>query len=369
MAYNHADSCQESAKNKPKPQATNQWGSKGLVRRDTSVAAKKAETVKTRNAGMALVPEYESYTYSRFVQGNEVLKDKKLKKLHATNLFGKPLDPQDNFEGLKKEFLFPPFSVLNSREGAWQARKRAWNRLEVKSIGEESLEERSGGDPVLCELMCKWFCPPGGRLIDPFAGSGSWGITSTVLGYNYFGVDINEKQVAANQAKAKQLLGESQPTWINGDSRQIVQLTSDFELNMDMILSCPPYANLEVYSNHEQDISTLNYPEFLVAYRKIIRRTCSLLKDNRFVVWIVGEIRDSDTAGKPYHGFVSDTIAAFKEVGLAYYNEMILVTAVGSLPVRTRRAFVASRKIGKTHQTILIFVKGDPKKAAEACNG
>jgi hypothetical protein len=49
------------------------------------------------------------------------------------------------------------------------------------------------------------------------------------------------------------------------------------------------------------------------------------------------------------------------------YNEAILVTAVGSLPIRVRRQFESARKLGKTHQNVLVFVKGDPRKAAEAC--
>jgi hypothetical protein len=54
---------------------------------------------------------------------------------------------------------------------------------------------------------------------------------------------------------------------------------------------------------------------------------------------------------------------------MSYYNEMVLVTAVGSLPIRVGKQFVASRKIGKTHQNVLVFVKGDPKVAARACEG
>lgn len=42
-------------------------------------------------------------------------------------------------------------------------------------------------------------------------------------------------------------------------------------------------------------------------------------------------------------------------------NEAILVTAVGSLPIRITKQFVSGRKLGKTHQNILIFFKGDPK--------
>jgi hypothetical protein len=52
---------------------------------------------------------------------------------------------------------------------------------------------------------------------------------------------------------------------------------------------------------------------------------------------------------------------------VTYYNEIILVTAIGSLPIRAGRQFTAGRKIGKTHQNVLVFVKGDEKKATMAC--
>lgn len=40
---------------------------------------------------------------------------------------------------------------------------------------------------------------------------------------------------------------------------------------------------------------------------------------------------------------------------------------VGSLPIRAGKQFTASRKLGKTHQNVLVFVKGDPRDAADAC--
>ena len=49
------------------------------------------------------------------------------------------------------------------------------------------------------------------------------------------------------------------------------------------------------------------------------------------------------------------------------YNEAVLVTAVGSLPVRVSRQFEIGRKLGKTHQNVLVFCKGDPRKATRAC--
>jgi hypothetical protein len=68
-----------------------------------------------------------------------------------------------------------------------------------------------------------------------------------------------------------------------------------------------------------------------------------------------------------YYNFVGDTIDAFKQAGVNYYNEAILITSIGTLPIRAGKAFSTSRKLGKTHQNVLIFVKGDGKKAAQAC--
>ena len=98
--------------------------------------------------------------------------------------------------------------------------------------------------------------------------------------------------------------------------------------------------------------------------REIIKKACDRLKNDRFACFVVGEVRDKKGN---YYNFVGDTVQAFKDAGLYFYNEAVLVTAVGSLPVRAGKQFSASRKLGKTHQNILVFVKGDGKKAAQAC--
>lgn len=66
-----------------------------------------------------------------------------------------------------------------------------------------------------------------------------------------------------------------------------------------------------------------------------------------------------------YRSFVPDTIAAFQEAGLHYYNEMILVNNIGSLAMRAGKQFSNSRKIGKQHQNVLVFYKGDLSKIKE----
>ena len=184
------------------------------------------------------------------------------------------------------------------------------------------------------------------------------------LGRQYVGVELREEQVEANRYQADAICDDPVPVWHIGDSRDIRQHAAGVEA--DFVFSCPPYADLEVYSDDERDISTLDYTEFREAYFHIVAETCALLKEDRFAAFVVGEVRGKNGN---YYGFVPDTIEAFRRAGLAYYNEAILVTSAGSLPIRTGKQFEATRKLGKTHQNLLIFVKGDARRATEAFGG
>jgi len=217
-------------------------------------------------------------------------------------------------------------------------------------------------DPVVCELVYSWFCPMGGVILDPFAGGSVRGIVASKLGRQYIGHELRAEQVAANQQQAAEICGDPMPAWICGDSRNIDKTCSD--VKADLVFSCPPYADLEVYSDDPNDLSTLDYADFKKAYFEIIKKTCNQLKPDSFACFVIGEVRDKKGN---YYNFVGDTIQAFLDAGLQYYNEAILVTAVGSLPIRVGKQFSSGRKLGKTHQNVLVFVKGDGKKATQAC--
>lgn len=215
-------------------------------------------------------------------------------------------------------------------------------------------------DPVLCELAYRWFSPPRGKILDPFAGGSVRGIVASCLGRAYTGVEQRAEQVAANRAQAHIATGPA-PVWHCGDSADIGAIAPG---EYDMLFSCPPYAFLEVYSDDPRDLSAMPYPAFLAAYRRIIAESAKLLVADSFAVFVVGEVRDK--RGN-YLNFVGDTVTAFLDAGLSFYNEAILLTAVGSLPIRVGKQFAASRKLGKTHQNVLCFVKGDGKRAAQRC--
>jgi DNA modification methylase len=332
--------------------------------------------------------------------------------IFGTGLFGQPLQGEQARGPLHDRFVIPPFTVLNAREGVWQERKRAWLALGIESevgrgenllkmsdqmldpsiykeknakandqvvpaglcFGEMTMFDRNSKgramtgtsifDPVLCELAYRWFCPPGGVILDPFAGGSVRGIVASKLGRKYFGVDLRPEQIRANMKQGRDICGEDRcPRWIGGDSLEVMNWPETPEA--DFIFSCPPYADLERYSDDPRDLSTMEYHTFVATYKLIILRALRKLKNNRFACFVVGDVRDQKTG--IYRNFVQDTINAFTGPGLGYYNQAILINSVGTLAMRVTKQFRPTRKMGMSHQYLLGFVKGDPRKAAEAC--
>jgi len=235
---------------------------------------------------------------------------------------------------------------------------------DLDPVSQAILEVGSGTsifDPVICEIAYRWFCPPKGTVLDPFAGGSVRGIVASRLGRRYVGIELRPEQVAANVAQMN-LADVFDPEWRQGDAREIARHAADIQA--DLIFSCPPYWNLERYSDDPADLSNMAREDFFTAYAAIIRDTIARLRKDRFAVWVVGDVRDDDGC---YVNLPGRTVEAFEAAGARFYNDGILVTAVGSLPVRVGRQFEVSRKLGRTHQNVLVFVKGDPRKATEAC--
>lgn len=307
---------------------------------------------------------------------------------------------------LREKFIEPPFSVLDSKNGNWQERKRQWFDLGIQSelgrseglvynIGDmkrddgslwapkksklrvkaktltQSIPLKSYGnmdeyhskegqasntsifDPALCELMYYWFCPKKGSVLDPFAGGSVRGIVAHYLGFKYWGIDLSRKQIEANRKQGIDILKKNnQPIWLSGDSDMV--LSKKWETKFDFIMSCPPYVDLEVYSKDPNDISNMKYPDFLKKYKSIIIKSLKLLKPKRYACFVVSEVRDKKGY---YYDFVGDTKRIFIEAGAYLYNDAVLLNMVGSASMRADRQFSASKKLVRTHQNVLIFYK------------
>ena len=158
-------------------------------------------------------------------------------------MFGNEVSAKTDLKLIFGEY---PFSILDAKSGSWQARKRKWLNLGIKSeVGRDATtwlmkdwadkkgqegalkgnklpSDTSIFDPVLCELMYRWFCPDGDSILDPFAGGSVRGIVANYLGYKYTGIDIRKEQVDSNIEQGRSILGENIPNWVVGDSNKVL---------------------------------------------------------------------------------------------------------------------------------------------------
>lgn len=311
----------------------------------------------------------------------------------------------DETKSLNDAFVVPPFSIFDSRQGYWQERKKMWrerigdmaesrtaklvqsvemrykdlytrtmkHRKELgitfkeyieKYVPKEVLEHEdkkvlSQGvsifDPVLSEICCKWFTPyEGAKMFDCFAGDTQKGLVFGMCGFEFTGVELRQEQVDINN---RVIAERGLPIRYICDDGQNVAKYFEPE-SQDMLFSCPPYYNLEVYSDLENDASNQGtYEEFIAILKNAYTSALSCLKEDRFAVIVVGDVRNK--ANGAYYDFVGDIKRIFREAGAALYNEIILVEMSSSAALRAAKS-MESRKVCKTHQNVLVFYKGDP---------
>lgn len=288
------------------------------------------------------------------------------------DLFGNDISVEHT---LSDKYVQPPFSVLNSQKGDWRSRKDRWINLGIKSeVGREvgllglqafndsdkyvtskSHVGTSVFDPVLTELMYRWFGVKGGSVIDPFAGGSVRGIVANYLGYKYTGIELRGEQVESNREQAIDILDvNNQPQWYCGDSDVVLESLSKNN-KYDFLFSCPPYLDLEVYSELPQDLSNMSFDNFKKKYFSIISKSCRVLTEDALAVFVVGDVRCPKGY---YRDFITMTKQAFYDSGMKLYNELIYIeSSYFSAGMRANKYMKSSRKIPKVHQNVLVFKK------------
>ena len=275
---------------------------------------------------------------------------------------------------LNDRFLIPPFSVLDSRQGYWQERKKKWKSLindtgisrgDAKVRNNKSwkgyktdfskLPDVSILDPVLAEIAIIWFGIDKGLSFDCFAGDTVFGYVSSYLNQTFSGIEIRQEQADFNNKRIAEFANSK---YYCDDGQNVLQHIE--ENSQDLLFSCPPYFDLEVYSNLENDASNQkDYDHFIEIIRSAFTNSIKCLKENRFAFIVVGDVRSKKDGS--YYGFPDDIKKIFNDAGMVTYNELILVEMSGSAAMRASK-HMGMRKVVKTHQNVLVFYKGDTKQ-------
>lgn len=191
---------------------------------------------------------------------------------------------------------------------------------------------------------------PSGERLDSHYEAKAWGHAEK--GDLFWCVGVRPSEATAHA---------SMPKWIEGDSNAVLDTLGG---EYDFLLTCPPYGDLEVYSDDQADISNMPADQFRAVYASILKKAVAKLADNSFACVVVGDYRGKDGN---FTSFPAFTIQCMEAAGAKFYNDAVLINMVGTLPIRARLMFSAARKLGRRHQNVLIFCKGDPKAASDKC--
>lgn len=227
-----------------------------------------------------------------------------------------------------------------SRENCFQKPDASGKRLYTTEV--------SIFNPYFAQMILSAYCPSGARIYDPFAGGGTRGLVASAMGHKYYGVELRQEEVERIRAHRKTLGREFHIR--QGDSREYFFEPREF----DFSYTCPPYYDLEVYSDLPEDMSNASsYKIFLEMLLESMRGVYRGLKPGSLSAWVVGDFRDKKGELRSFH---SDLIPLAKGVGFQLHDIIILWTASGNAAQRCG-SFEANRKSVRVHQYLMLFKK------------
>lgn len=236
-----------------------------------------------------------------------------------------------------------------TREGCWQGEAGFANVVTGRSHNGNA----SVLDPVACEIILRMFTPDGGRVFNPFGGGVQFGFVAGASGYEYLASEIRQNQCDANNKLTKQF---GNVRWVQSDSS-----TYEPDGQYDLVFACPPYYRVERYVDYDGsppagEINAIStYEGFRDTLFAGYRVAIDHLRDNRFIVIMTGDSRDSKGG---YHCHEAETELFFKEQGLTVYNKIIYVEGAFTRLAQAKKT-LKFRKFPKREQRIIVAYKGD----------
>lgn len=261
----------------------------------------------------------------------------------------------------------PPYSILDAAGGWWQNRRTYWTACGIKDAGQrptivnigapqashssgnpEAVPATSQFSPVLTELLLNYYSKPGDTILDPFCGGPIRGAVSAMMDRKYVGIDVRQEQIDINKTTYPELAH----LWHHGDATDHNDIGSVMgKTGANMVLTCPPYHDLEHYSEQTNDLSNLGWYDFLQAHQEAIRIAASHLNPYGFLCWVIGDIRAPNGTLRllPQHAATH-----IQNADLTIWNHHIVRQPLVTAPSRWERSWRASMKATMTHTEILV---------------
>ena len=238
--------------------------------------------------------------------------------------------------------------IIGDTGQAREMSKHSYNWRSIGWSGPDCPQKISIFNPHLAQMILSAYCPTNAKIYDPFAGGGTRGFIASSMGHEYYGKEIREEEI--NRIIEQQKILDRQFIIKCADAQDMLTQENYF----DFSYTCPPYYNLEIYSEMSTDLSAAkSYNDFLGMLDKVVKSVYYGLKPNCLSIWVVGNFRDKKGNLVYFNG---DLINIGLSNGFVLHDEIIFWGASGAANQRAGQ-FESNRRSVRVHEYIIIFKK------------
>jgi DNA modification methylase len=254
---------------------------------------------------------------------------------------------------VKDQFGFLPLSLIKPTKQSKEKWSEAYfddGDIQIRKVSGGAIKELKMSEfhAGIAENIVRYWSLPGAKIVDPFAGRVTRAVVTNRLGREYHGYEITPntyKRALAHFDK----LGIS-PNLYLSDGTKLFNTPDEFS---DLILTCPPYYNIEKYESVDGQLSdSKTYGEFMEMIDLCAENCYRVARPGSFCVWVVADFRDGGNL-IDFHG---DTTQSFKKAGWLYHD-IIIMENISPFATLTQYQAACKRYTPKTHEYILVFRK------------
>jgi len=252
----------------------------------------------------------------------------------------------------------PPKEWVQATKSVWYSRPGARDRL--KKLHPATFAEKD------IERLIRCFTKKGGRVLDPFLGSGSTLLACAATGRIGTGIELSAHWADIAAERLGSISPAPKMDIFTGDARNV--LPGLEAGSFDMVITSPPYFSIldkardhkskaerkglaTKYSVDPLDLGNLSsYAEFLLELTGIWKECRRLLRSGKYICVVVADFRD----GPRYVMFHADVAMTLEDSGFVPKGLLVLVQDNKALyPYGYPYSFVPNIH----HQNVLVFRK------------
>ena len=249
----------------------------------------------------------------------------------------------------------PKWKKMIMDTGDTENTRRSANAIHLPSL------KYSEFNPNVAERIVAYWSDIGDLVIDPFGGRATRAIITTELSRNYVGYEISPKthKLTVDRLEYRDTSFPEDMFYPRGTSDIILgdgcALADSLDDSADLVMTCPPYHNLEKYEDVDNQLSTIKeYSDFLEKIQECTNNIHRVLKQDKFCAWVCGDWRNQSKGG--FFAFHRDSIACFENSGMSLWDIVILHN---NSPFASKQAGKCEKQkyTSKIHEYLLIFKK------------